>query len=746
MNDPSPTRILVIDDDPAILTLFQVVLEKAYGDWRLATGALSYGKPENNSFPSDTAPHPGICIDTAASGAAGIELLQRACLAGRPYFIAFVDLLMPEMNGIETTRRLFELDPSLLVATISSSENALLFAELSRVEQSDRLLSLRKPLSPVEIRQVVRFMDRRKRAENAFRRRKQELYERVKELQCLHAVAKLLDDTELLIPDVLAFVAETIPSGFQRPGSIVVRLVVRDRVYTCGDFRETPWTLASPILVEGQGAGALEVCSLDGLLPNGAGPFLNEELALVESIAIQVGDFISRREAEESLCQSEERYRALFECSQDAIMVFDVLTDKFTVGNSATHELFGVADEEQFMLLEPSDLSPEYQPDGRRSAQAAKAMIDRAVREGSAFFEWQHKRLDGTEFPTTVLLTRIELAGRVLVQATVRDISAQKRMQAELAQAHRLEAIGQLAAGIAHEINTPTQYIGDNTRFLGDAFRDIHRVMDCVEQLLAAEDPPDTKLLDRLRIAAKAADLRFLAGEIPQAITQSLEGVQHVAKIVRAMKEFSHPGGEGKTAVDLNRIVESTLTVCRNEWKYVAEMVTDFDPALPPVPCLPAELNQAILNIVINAAHAIAEKVGESGEKGIITVRTRSDGDAAEIRIEDTGTGIPDHLRSRIFDLFFTTKAPGQGTGQGLTMAQAIIIEKHGGTIECQSEPGIGTTFIIRLPLEPAADARTARCAARFDGHTANECDATFSGVTGWNTFLRKAIAATMRQ
>lgn len=728
MNDPSPTRILIIDDDPAILTLFQAVLARPRRDPQSVTDGLPSAGPEYKRLPPDTAPHPGICVDTVASGAEGIELLQRACRAGQPYFIAFVDLLMPEMNGIETTRRLFEVDPSLLVAAISSSESALLFAELSRLEQSDRLLSLRKPLNPVEIRQIVRFMDKRKRAENAFHRRKQELYERVKELQCLHAVAKQLDDTQLPIPDMLAFVAETILHGFQRPGNIVARMAVRNRVYTSGDFRKTPWVLAAPILVEGQGAGALEVCSLDGPLPDGSGLFLDEELSLVESIAAQVGDFISRREAEERLRQSEERYRALFECSRDAIMVFDVLTGKFKAGNSATYELYGLASREQFMSLRPWDLSPELQPDGRRSASAAKAMVERAMHEGSAFFEWQHRRLDGTEFPTTVLLTRIELADRVLIQSTVRDITAQKRMQAELSQAHRLEAIGQLAAGIAHEINTPTQYIGDNTRFLGDAFRDIHRVMDCLEQLLAAADPPDTKLLDRLRTAAEEADLRFLAGEIPQAITQSLEGVEHVAKIVRAMKEFSHPGSEGKTAVDLNRIIESTLTVCRNEWKYVAELVTDFDPALPPVPCLPAELNQAILNMVINAAHAIAEKAGESGEKGTITVRTRSDGDAAEVRIEDTGTGIPGHLQPRIFNLFFTTKAPGQGTGQGLTMAQSIIVEKHGGTIECQSEGGKGTTFIVRLPLESAADARSVKSAVQSDGRTENEYEAACAG------------------
>ena len=165
------------------------------------------------------------------------------------------------------------------------------------------------------------------------------------------------------------------------------------------------------------------------------------------------------------------------------------------------------------------------------------------------------------------------------------------------------------------------------------------------------------------------------------------------------MKEFSHPGGDEKQAIDLNRAIESTLTVSRNEWKYVADVVTDFDLRLPLIPCLPGDFNQVVLNLVVNAAHAIADKVGATGEKGTIAVSTRHDGDWAEIRIRDTGMGIPEKIRAKIYDPFFTTKPVGRGTGQGLAIAHSIIAEKHRGTIDFETAVGEGTTFILRLPI-----------------------------------------------
>ncbi len=293
--------------------------------------------------------------------------------------------------------------------------------------------------------------------------------------------------------------------------------------------------------------------------------------------------------------------------------------------------------------------------------------------------------------------------------AVKEDITERKQAEAERVQneihsrqAQKLESIGQLAAGIAHEINTPMQYIGDNTRFLQDAFKDLCRVVAAVKELTDhPESQPGLKnKLAPVEDLLRETDVEYLLAEIPKAIGQSLEGTGHITKIVQAMKEFSHPGSRQKAAVDLNHAIECTLTVARNEYKYVAEVETDFDPGLPFVPCLPGEFNQVILNLVVNAAHAIADVVGaNSGRMGRIVVSTRRDRDWVEVRITDTGTGIPEAIRTRLFDPFFTTKAPGKGTGQGLPIARSVVVDKHGGTLTFETEIGRGTTFIIRLPL-----------------------------------------------
>jgi len=202
----------------------------------------------------------------------------------------------------------------------------------------------------------------------------------------------------------------------------------------------------------------------------------------------------------------------------------------------------------------------------------------------------------------------------------------------------------------------------------------------------------------------EAADFDYLIQEIPHAIDQSLEGLQRVSKIVRAIKEFSHPGSEEKRGVDLNRAIETTVAVAKNEWKYVADVETAFDETLPLVPCLAGEFNQVILNLIVNAAHAIGERAGNESPvcKGKITIGTNRRGAWAEIMVTDTGNGIPEEIRSRVFEPFFTTKAVGQGTGQGLALAHSVIVGRHQGQLWFDSEVGKGTTFYLRLPLAPA--------------------------------------------
>jgi len=284
----------------------------------------------------------------------------------------------------------------------------------------------------------------------------------------------------------------------------------------------------------------------------------------------------------------------------------------------------------------------------------------------------------------------------------VEDVTEKLALERDLRQAQKLEAIGQLAAGIAHEINTPIQYVGDNARFLEDAFSDLNSAITAYGSVLSAAKAGQVSkaIIADVEATLEAADLAYLAEEIPSAIEQSLEGIQRVSKIIKAMRQFSHPGTDRKVETDLNQALESTLTVSRNEWKYVADVETDLDVNLPAVPCLPGEMNQVFLNLIINAAHAIGEKYedGKKG-KGLIRVSTRLVNGNTQIRIADNGNGIPMSIHQRVFDPFFTTKPLGKGTGQGLAIAHAVITEKHGGSIHFETGAGEGTEFFIDLPL-----------------------------------------------
>lgn len=214
-------------------------------------------------------------------------------------------------------------------------------------------------------------------------------------------------------------------------------------------------------------------------------------------------------------------------------------------------------------------------------------------------------------------------------------------------------------------------------------------------------------IAEEIRAVEAKLDLDFICEEIPHAIAQSLDGARRVANIVRAMKEFSHPDSADKAGTDLNKAIESTITVARNEWKYIADVTTEFEAALPPVVCYAGEVNQVILNLIVNAAHAIKDKV-KGSEKGRITIRSRNRGRFAEISVADTGMGIPEEIQSRIYEPFFTTKEVGKGTGQGLALAYSVVVKKHQGKLWFETERGKGTTFFVQLPIE-SADTPTER-------------------------------------
>lgn len=282
------------------------------------------------------------------------------------------------------------------------------------------------------------------------------------------------------------------------------------------------------------------------------------------------------------------------------------------------------------------------------------------------------------------------------------DITQRKIIEAQYAQSRKMESIGQLSAGIAHEINSPMQYINDNLYYLKNGMENINKILKkydtIIEKLLNKEAvEPLIKDIKAVKESVNEADLLL---EMPKAIDESIEGVGRVVKIIKSMKEFSHPDMGEKVDADINKAIERAADLSRNEWKYVADLFMDFEKDMPLVHCFLDELNQVILNIIVNAAQAIEEKNGKnSGVKGDISIATRLKPPYAEIRIGDTGNGIPEKIRSRIFDPFFTTKEVGKGTGQGLAIAHTVIVEKHGGELFFKTEEGKGTTFIIRIPL-----------------------------------------------
>lgn len=292
-----------------------------------------------------------------------------------------------------------------------------------------------------------------------------------------------------------------------------------------------------------------------------------------------------------------------------------------------------------------------------------------------------------------------------------RDITERQRaekereqMEVQLRHAQKLESVGQLAAGIAHEINTPTQYVGDNLRFIQQSFDSFEAMCGQYSELLRAakSNSVTPEIVEGIEKEIESRDIAYLIKEVPSAAREALEGVDRVSKIVRAMKEFSHPGSTEKAPADLNKAIETTVIVARNEWKHLADVKLDLDPALPSVTCYLSDFNQAILNLIINAAHAVGDAVKNRPDaKGLITISTRSEGNEIEVRISDTGCGIPEDIQHRIFEPFFTTKPVGKGTGQGLTVVYGSIVKRHGGTIKFESAVGKGTSFVIRLPAAP---------------------------------------------
>ena len=586
---PGNWRILIVDDAEAIHEDFRKIL--------CGVEPLQLDESEIALFGEKTSPsrRGTFTVDSAHQGEEGLALVEQACAQGRPYAVAFVDVRMPPgWDGVETTLRIWEVDPALQVVICTAYSDYFWDDMIEKLGRSDRLVILKKPFDPVEVLQLANALTEKWCLQQAAKVAVQHLNATVAE-----RTAQLCESQ-----DLLTTLLENTPDGIYFKD-------LQSRFVRCSDCFKTLFQVPGLDLIIGRS-------DFDFFTREHAQPAYDDEQEII-------------RTGKPMLCKREQETHA----------------------------------------------------DGRVTWALTSKM------------PWRNK--DG------------KIIGTFGISKDITDMkeaeTERQAMEVQLRQAQKLEAIGQLAAGIAHEINTPTQYVGDNTRFLQDSFRDLRKVLKSHQELLSAlqANRLTPELTSRAREVVAAADLDYLFEQTPAAITQTLEGVERITKIVRAMKEFSHPGGKEKTPADLNHAIDTTVTVARNEWKYVAEMELDLEPLLPPVPCFLGEFNQAILNLVVNAAHAIADvqKKNPTG-KGKITIRTRRSGDQVEVRVSDTGTGIPESARPHIFEPFFTTKPVGKGTGQGLSIVYGCVVKHHGGTVAFESEVGKGTTFILRLPIASA--------------------------------------------
>ncbi len=408
-------------------------------------------------------------------------------------------------------------------------------------------------------------------------------------------------------------------------------------------------------------------------------------------------DISERKKAERQLFLQKQILQQTLDSLKEAIFRVD-LDGQVLSSNVAAQKLLGY-NAEELHQLRLSDMHPPGP--SRQTANMTFQMMVTAS-ESILPFESLIQQRSGDEIMCENTLIPLFDEEKNIREGlyVARDIQEQKKNELERIQTQKLRSIGQLAAGIAHEINTPAQYILNNVTFLAETTKTLDFLFQLPKKIID-NGTYSTEEIDQLQEQMEKTDYYYLIEELPETISQIQKGIQQIATIVNAMKEFSHPGGKNKESVNLNQLIENAVIVCRNEWKYLADMSIELDDSLKLVDCLSDQIRQVILNLIVNAAHAIEEKQKETGEEelGKITLKTLKTKKYAEIRVGDSGKGIAKDIQNRVFDPFFTTKLVGHGTGQGLAIAHDIICNKHQGKLFFKTEEDKGTTFVVQLPL-----------------------------------------------
>ncbi|WP_051677175.1 PAS domain S-box protein [Maridesulfovibrio frigidus] len=425
--------------------------------------------------------------------------------------------------------------------------------------------------------------------------------------------------------------------------------------------------------------------------------YTNSRIVKIGGAFQDISEQRARIEQEE---QAREKYQLLYGSIRDAIIIADM--DRLVVDmNPAFSDLFGYSldDIKGQKTLVVYENESEFERMGdfiRRDGKSGKSIV----------FTMRFRKKSGEVFSgdTAIFAVRDANGSVTGFMGLIRDITERKELERQLAYAHKLESIGLLAAGVAHEINTPIMYVSGNMKFLKDSFGSIVQLLEKQKELYESvkNNQNATSLLPDIEKAIESSQYDYMLEEIPQAISDSQEGVDRISHIVQAMKKFSHPGMEAITLVDVKDAIENTITIASNEWKYDSTVVTDFPKDIPMIECVPGDFNQAILNVLVNAAHANSAMAKKNGGKGTISISVATDRDSLKICISDTGKGISLEDENKIFDPFFTTKEVGKGTGQGLSITHTIV-KKHGGTITFNSIENKGTTFCLRFPIKQKA-------------------------------------------
>ena len=417
-----------------------------------------------------------------------------------------------------------------------------------------------------------------------------------------------------------------------------------------------------------------------------------ERKQLAETEQARLEEIVVTRTAQ--LEESREQYRLIAESTNAIPFTYLPETQRFTYVGPQVERCLGFT---VSRCTEPGFLRSTLVPG---SADAVLSRFESAAAGANLEVECSALAADGTIRELRWVVTVGEARDQKCLRGLMLDITHQRKLESDLQQAQKLESVGRLASGVAHEINTPVQFVSDNIRFLRDAHADLVSVYGKLKAVNESVErgAPAPGLAAEAAAAEAAADMPYLFEEIPKAYGSALEGLKRVAVIVSSMKEFARADMRDMAEVDINRAIQSTLVIAANEYKYVADVETEFG-ELPPVLCHGGEINQVVLNIVINAAHAIGDIVKDAGGRGRITVRTHVEDPYVVMTISDTGGGIPEHIRARIFDPFFTTKPVGKGSGQGLAIARSVIVDKHGGQLTLETQVGSGSSFRIKLPI-----------------------------------------------